>query len=320
MVTPGVWKRILWAVDPFEGPGGVRERVVRTLQDIQRRTPVAIQPVYVLSPSELNLSVDLDLTAIEQYLPTAEAALNRFVEQCGLKSLDTPKVIGHGSSSIRDAVDRLSSYAIGSGADLIVTGTHGRGGVIRILLGSFAETLLLHSSVPSLVVGKEGGASLDRLLFATDLDPASLQYFDRAVRLASQLGSRLSIFHALPNPVEPIFQSGMFLLGGAWIPVHHYFSEDAEQRRRLIEEWAERARAQGVETETRISEQNEGVADALISYSEEIGAGMIAMAAQSGAVRTTLVGSISRNVVRHSRCPVWILHPAREEMRGEEAA
>jgi nucleotide-binding universal stress UspA family protein len=48
--------------------------------------------------------------------------------------------------------DEIIDYATKIGADLIVMGTHGRGGLERVLLGSVAEKVLRGSSCPVLVV------------------------------------------------------------------------------------------------------------------------------------------------------------------------
>lgn len=51
-----------------------------------------------------------------------------------------------------DAVTYVLSSADATGADLIVMGTHGRGGLAHAMLGSTAEGVLRHSKVPVLVV------------------------------------------------------------------------------------------------------------------------------------------------------------------------
>jgi nucleotide-binding universal stress UspA family protein len=315
-----IWERVIWAVDPFEGPGELRDCVVQTLLELEARAATEIQPVYVLSPSELNLSVDLDPLWIEQYRPAAATALQQLAATAGLGRVAEPQVLGHGSSSIRDAVRHLTAYAEQTGADLIVAGTHGRRGVSRLLMGSFAETMVLHSPVPILVVGPESRPGLDHIVFATDLGDHSRLLFDQAIRLAHRLDSRLTVFHALPNPVEPIFQSGMFLLGGAWVPVHHYFSEDAEQRRSQVNEWVERARREGVDARAEVDESGDSVMDSLLGCAERQRAGLIALAAQSGPWKATFIGSVPRQVVRHARCPVWILHPETEGAEKKGAA
>ncbi|WP_144921286.1 universal stress protein [Halorubrum salsamenti] len=47
-------------------------------------------------------------------------------------------------------------YAEGNDCDLIVMGTHGRGGIDRLLLGSVAEKVVRGSSVPVLTVRLDG--------------------------------------------------------------------------------------------------------------------------------------------------------------------
>jgi len=47
-------------------------------------------------------------------------------------------------------------YAEANGCDLIVMGTHGRGGIDRLLLGSVAEKVVRGSSVPVLTVRLDG--------------------------------------------------------------------------------------------------------------------------------------------------------------------
>jgi nucleotide-binding universal stress UspA family protein len=51
-----------------------------------------------------------------------------------------------------EAGERIIEQASAWPADLIVCGTHGRRGVRRILMGSDAEYILRHSSVPVLMV------------------------------------------------------------------------------------------------------------------------------------------------------------------------
>ena len=48
--------------------------------------------------------------------------------------------------------DHVAEQARRAGADLIVVGSHGRRGIGRVLLGSDAEQIVRHASVPVLVV------------------------------------------------------------------------------------------------------------------------------------------------------------------------
>ncbi|CAM2175851.1 universal stress protein [Burkholderia sp. AU19243] len=57
-----------------------------------------------------------------------------------------------------DVVERLRRYVDDRSIDLAVTGTHGRRGVRRMLLGSVAERYLRESACPVLLVRDEGSA------------------------------------------------------------------------------------------------------------------------------------------------------------------
>jgi universal stress protein A len=60
------------------------------------------------------------------------------------------------ATALGTPVDRILDYASANGIDLIVMGTHGRGVVGHMLLGSVAERVVRRSSVPVLTVHGEG--------------------------------------------------------------------------------------------------------------------------------------------------------------------
>jgi nucleotide-binding universal stress UspA family protein len=51
-----------------------------------------------------------------------------------------------------DPVETIADYAGEYGVDLVVMGTHGRGGVSRMLLGSVTERVVRTAPVPVLTV------------------------------------------------------------------------------------------------------------------------------------------------------------------------
>jgi nucleotide-binding universal stress UspA family protein len=63
------------------------------------------------------------------------------------EDLPVTKVLGHG-----DAGPALVEHADHHGNDLIVVGTRGRGAMRSLLLGSVAEHLVRHATVPIVVV------------------------------------------------------------------------------------------------------------------------------------------------------------------------
>jgi nucleotide-binding universal stress UspA family protein len=81
-----------------------------------------------------------------------ETALDRAEERVG--DCLTERVLVEGAPS-----ERIVDHAREAGCDLIVMGTHGRGGIDRLLLGSVAERVVRTSPVPVLTVrvGDAGG-------------------------------------------------------------------------------------------------------------------------------------------------------------------
>ena len=52
----------------------------------------------------------------------------------------------------REMAQDLVDYADENGADLLVLGTHGRTGLMHLLMGSFAETVMRQSHLPLLII------------------------------------------------------------------------------------------------------------------------------------------------------------------------
>ncbi len=97
------------------------------------------------------------------------------------------------------------------GADLVVMGTQGLGGVRRMVFGSTANHVLRASTVPVLVIPRgarhlrfdEHGPALELPLVAAavDLGPGALALARTATRVAEDFNARLLLVHAV-RPVE----------------------------------------------------------------------------------------------------------------------
>lgn len=104
--------------------------------------------------------------------------------------------------------------------DLIVVGTHGRGGIGKLLLGSVAEDILRHASCAVLTVGPNvsGRAKLPALGRGRDIAPVNLELHEilfatnfgqdaaraarAATRLAGEFHARLTLLHVIESYEE----------------------------------------------------------------------------------------------------------------------
>jgi len=89
--------------------------------------------------------------------------------------------------------------------DLIVTGTHGKHGLQKLLTGSMAEEIFRLASVPVLAIGPEvaidpqAEVRINRILFATDFSADSRRAMRYAHSLATQYGAHLYFLHVVED-------------------------------------------------------------------------------------------------------------------------
>jgi nucleotide-binding universal stress UspA family protein len=99
----------------------------------------------------------------------------------------------------------ILSVAVDSGADLIVVGTHGRGGFSKFALGSVAEELLRIAPCPVMTIGPKTNPekplqriAFHTILFATDFGVGSIKALPFALKLARTYDAKLVLVHMIP--------------------------------------------------------------------------------------------------------------------------
>jgi len=97
-----------------------------------------------------------------------------------------------------DVVGEISRLAGEYRADLLVIGTHRSEGLVKLILGSKAETLFRNIGIPVLTVGPHILSVADRfrsILLPTDLEPHSFRAAQYAVSLAEESAATLTLLH-----------------------------------------------------------------------------------------------------------------------------
>jgi nucleotide-binding universal stress UspA family protein len=95
----------------------------------------------------------------------------------------------------------LSEIVAKHDIDLVVVGTHGRGGVSKLLMGSVAEEIVRLAPCPVLTVGPRSFAkvvpqeTLGQILYATDFHPGSVAALAYALLLARENHAQLALLH-----------------------------------------------------------------------------------------------------------------------------
>jgi nucleotide-binding universal stress UspA family protein len=299
-------KRILWAVDSYAKDKAFQFKVAKTLVKLAKEHSAEIEPVCVLSPDQLRLPRKLFLGGAKEYRLQSEETLQKWVKTLKSPAVLAPRLLVQEDFSVKSSVKALVEYAKSSGAELIGVGTHSRKSLHRFFIGSFAESLLHASDVPVLVISPKVSPTFkpQRILFPTDFSDKSLKALQRLFPLASGLGSKVVLYHKVQFEVPPA------LYGFDPTALYQDFLlEDLATKRVTAERWVTLAAQSGVKVETAIDPKPGYAVEAILGAVKKQKCDWIAMASESGALAATVLGSISRQVVRHSSVPVWVIHP-----------
>jgi nucleotide-binding universal stress UspA family protein len=178
--------------------------------------------------------------------------------------------------------------------DLVITGTHGRGKVQKVLIGSVAEEIFRQADCAVLTVGprfQNGPGSeveLKNILFATDFGPGAEKAAAYAFSLGQEHGARLTMLHVIQEATAFTEES-----------VRRQREFTIQRLRALVPEGAEN----WCKPEFRATFGEAG--EEILTMARETNADLIVMGAKT---RKSLAGhvpvTIAYNVVVKAHCPV----------------
>lgn len=206
---------------------------------------------------------------------------------------------------VAEVLDRARGWP----ADVVVMGTHGRGGFERWVLGSVTERVLRKAPCPVLTVPPpapglhpEGSVLFRRIVCPVDFSGASLAALAHALKLAEQSGAEITILHVLEWLVED--EPGAKIAGFDVPEFRRYLERDARERlHRLVPEEARNW--------CRPHEEVVGGKPwrEVLRLAEEREADIVVMGVRGrNPVDLALFGSTTNHVVRGAHCPVLVVH------------
>jgi nucleotide-binding universal stress UspA family protein len=200
----GLFKNVLIATD-FSA---VSERTLGYALPIVRRYGAALTIVHAIPPEPReSITGDPLPRELNRQRLEAEREMRRLAEEGRIKDLNPHMWLEKGR-----VWDVLSSIVQRENTDLLVLGTHGRGGLKKLALGSVAEEVLRLAACPVFTIGPNVSPAnptrteFKTILFATDFGRASAKAFPYALSLAEDCHAKLILMHI----VMPILVS----LGG----------------------------------------------------------------------------------------------------------
>lgn len=189
-----------------------------------------------------------------------------------------------------------------SDAHLVVLGSRGLGGFLGLLIGSVSLEVVSHAPCPVVVVRPrapdEGAVSARRVVVGVDGSELSALAIGFAFRAAARRGVGVTAVRAWDVPM-PVHASLL-------VPLDRI--QEAERlllAKSLVDPQRE---FPGVDLQIKLVNDHAGHALVL----ESAGAELLVVGSRGlGGFRGMLLGSVSQAVIRHSSCPVAVVHPRR---------
>lgn len=119
--------------------------------------------VNVANPTEY-MALAPEFLQHESYEAAALSEGNNVLDEAMKKataSLPVDRVHRHllvASKGVKEMAQMLVDYAGKQKTDIIILGTHGRSGLMHLLMGSFAETVMRETNLPLLIIRSESEA------------------------------------------------------------------------------------------------------------------------------------------------------------------
>lgn len=150
--------------------------------------------LHVIEPP-YNFATTMENT-LEKLKENANEELDTWAEK-GIRekkvTVDTVLETGMTISSILDSVREKD-------IDLVIMGSKGETGFAKILFGSVATDIMLHSTVPVLTVPVEMDSfEMNKILFTTDLREKDFESLKEVVQLAKSFNSNIDVLHIAEN-------------------------------------------------------------------------------------------------------------------------
>lgn len=256
--------------------------------------------------------VHVEVVALQGIGTFSDASIPDYIRSISQVAMGGDLTLNHRDTVVKVVRDRTEAagilrYAAEQDVDLIVLGTHGRGAVAEMLMGSVAQAVAHHAPVSVMVVGPhaaEAAAPHGTVLAPVDLSERSDRALAEAARRVVRGGRLVALyvvdFGRVAHPED--------------LPV------------------GERERLAGVQLDEFVTQAGLPVAperlvtvgaaaDEILRIAARVGAALIVMAPSShSGLERVMLGSVCKPVIRSAPCPVLVYRERSPAARERAAA
>ena len=233
------------------------------------------------------------------------AQVRQFCEPLSIAGVSPAIVVEEGEPA--KVITRMASDAA---PDLLIMGTHGRGGFQRLLLGSVTEKVLRLVACPVLTVpppaATSGTPSFKTILCPVDFGPSAIRALEYAFSLAKEADARLILLHVVESLADTVIAGEP--VGFSIADVQQSLQREATERLTALIPADARSWCRPEVRVTSGKAQRE-----VLRVAKENQAELIVMGVQGrGAVDLLLFGSTTHHVIRDAALPVFTLRTTAE--------
>ena len=297
-----IFTNIMVATDGSEAA----KRAVDSAVKIAQQNKAKLYAVHVISPGETKVTQHDPRDAewkehIKENLMAQGREATKYVETAGkIVGVEVESVILEGNPA-----NEIVNFAEKNDIELIVTGTLGKTGITKFLLGSVAENVVRHSKKPVLVAGiMESGTKIkdkpySQILIATDGSKSAEDAAYLGIKFARQYDAKVYAVYVIS-----ITTYDTVCLDESWSIEH---CEECEKTgHRATSSVVEKAKFAGLEAESVILKGN--TAEKILDFADEHDIDLVVVGSlgKSG-IEHFALGSVSEKVVRHAKVPVLVV-------------
>lgn len=287
--------KIIWAFDPFSRNLELEKKGIILLKSLLDQND-KVEAVYVATNSEAQLATAFNVPKEIRYTEYPKNLIKKALNKLGQKKISI-EVLPSISVSLNASVKLLANYARLNETDFILLASNAKKTLPRIVLGSFAESLIHLSSTDILIYHQKTRFSENipgHILYAHDFTPKGATGLVKAMAYAKKWNAVLSVVHIIKPEFSmrwDDFESDNFRTN---------LLKEAHKMERSIQ-------AEDIDCKIHLIPTMESPSDTILSVAKKTKANIIVLTAKSGNLASLLGGSVTRKVLRETTALTLVL-------------
>jgi nucleotide-binding universal stress UspA family protein len=289
--------KYVWAMNPFDRNKKLDKKALTLIQSIPGASK-ALEAVFVASPNCITLATAFDVPEQDRYSRYPKEIMQKLLKTLGIKAAKCT-VLPEQDLSLTKSVKTFAHHLTRNKANLALIASQTKTGLSRLVLGSFAESLVHFSRVDLLIFNENSSISKQppkSLIFAHDYSKSADNGLKAAIRYAKTWRCSLHVVH-VPDPAYGFKFKGQD-------PEVEIYRRRVRQKLQRIEKQVAKA---GVFGSVQLDSHWSPVADRILTRASEVKADIVMVLAKSGKLAGFLGGSVTRQILRASQAPVLVI-------------